>query len=67
MLLADLMQERPIVVTAATTIKRAARIFFKYDFDAVPVTDEAGRIRGIVRMRDTLESVLPEVREESKG
>lgn len=66
-LLVDLMREHPIAVTAETTIKRAARIFFKYDFDAVPVTNEDGRIRGIVTMRDTLESVFPEVREESKG
>jgi magnesium transporter len=66
-LLADLMQEHPISVTVETTIKRAARIFFKYDFDAVPVIDEEGRMRGIVALRDTLESVFPEVREESKG
>jgi CBS domain-containing protein len=67
MLLADLMKEHPISVTVETTIKRAARIFFKYDFDAIPVTDEDGRIRGIVALRDTLEAVFPEVREESKG
>ena len=67
LLLADLMREHPIAVSADTTIKRASRIFFKYNFDAVPVTDEDGRIRGIITMRDTLESVFPEVREESKG
>jgi magnesium transporter len=67
MLMVDLMREHPTAVTADTTIKRAARIFFKYNFDALPVIDESGRIRGIVTLRDTLESVFPEVREESKG
>jgi magnesium transporter len=66
-LLADLMREHPVTVRAETTIKRAARIFFKYNFDAVPVVDDDGCIRGIVSLRDTLESVFPEVREESKG
>jgi Mg/Co/Ni transporter MgtE len=54
-------------VTQETSIKRTARIFFKYDFDAVPVTDEDGHMRGIVTMRDALERVFPEIREESKG
>lgn len=67
MLMADLMREDPLTVTADTSIKRASRIFFKYDFDAVPVVDEQGRMRGIVTMRDVLEAVVPEVREESKG
>ncbi len=67
MILADLMQEHPIAVTAETSIKRAARIFFKYNFDAIPVIDEDGTMRGIVSLRDTLEAVFPEVREESKG
>jgi len=67
MLMADLMHEHPITVTPDTGIKRAARIFFKYNFDAIPVTGEDGRMRGIVSMRDTLERVFPEIREESKG
>lgn len=67
MLMADLMVEHPVSVTPETTIKRAARIFWKYKFDAIPVTDEEGEMRGIVTMRDTMEAVFPEVREESKG
>jgi magnesium transporter len=63
----DLMRENPLTVTADTRIKKVARIFFKYNFEAVPVVDDEGRIQGIVTMRDTLESVFPEVREESKG
>lgn len=66
-LLVDLMSEHPVSVSTDTSIKRAARIFFKYNFDAIPVTDDDGRMRGIVTMHDTLESVFPEVREESKG
>jgi magnesium transporter len=67
MLMVDLMHEHPVSVTTDTSIKRAARVFFKYDFDAIPVIDDEGQMRGIVSMRDTLERVFPEVREESKG
>ncbi len=64
-LMADLMAENVISVQIDTSIKKVARIFFKYNFGAIPVVDEENRIRGIVTLRDTLESVFPEIREEA--
>ena len=61
------MRENPITVTVDTSIKRVSQIFFKYNFQAVPVVDADNRIVGIISMKDLLESVFPEVREESKG
>jgi len=67
MLMVDLMAENVITVQVDANIKKVARIFFKYNFGAIPVVDEEHRIRGIITLRDTLESVFPEIREESKG
>mgnify|MGYP001290533170 CR=1 FL=1 len=61
------MHANVISVTIDPGIKRVAQIFFKYNFVAVPVVDDDNRIQGIITLRDTLESVFPEVREESKG
>ncbi len=63
----ELMRENPVTVTVETSIKRVSQIFFKYGFLAIPVVDEANKMVGIISMKDTLESVFPEVREESKG
>ena len=62
-----IMNENLITVTIDASLKRVAQVFFKYKFEAVPVVDEEGHIQGIVTLRDTLEAVFPEVREESKG
>jgi CBS domain-containing protein/sporulation protein YlmC with PRC-barrel domain len=64
---AELMTEKITSVEPDTSIKKAARIFFKYDFEALPVVDEENRMQGIVTQRDALENVFPEIREESKG
>ncbi len=63
----ELMRENPVTVSVDTSIKRVSQIFFKYNFMAVPVVDEENRMVGIISMKDTLESVFPEVRVESKG
>ena len=63
----DVMRENIVSVTVESTIKSIARLFFKYNFAALPVVDDEQRIQGIITLRDTLESVFPEVREESKG
>jgi magnesium transporter len=65
--ISEIMSENPITVSVDTSIKRVAKIFFKYNFRAVPVVDEEQRVVGIVSMKDTLEAVFPEIREESKG
>ncbi len=61
----DLMQETVQTVTIDTTIKVAAQVFFKYNFEALPVVDEEQRMLGIITIRDTLESRFPEIVEES--
>ena len=63
----EIMRENVISVTVESTIKSIARLFFKYNFAALPVVDDEQKIQGIITLRDTLESVFPEVREESKG
>ena len=58
------MVEKIISVEIDTSIKRVAQIFFKYNFDAVPVVDDDERIQGLISLRDALESVFPEMTEE---
>jgi magnesium transporter len=66
-IVSDIMIENVISVKIDTSIKRVAQIFFKYNFEAIPVIDDDNKVQGIVTLRDTLESVFPEVKEESKG
>ena len=65
MLIADLMSEQPVAVHLDTHIRRVAKIFFKYRFEALPVVDDDGRMQGVVSYHDVLAAVFPEVREES--
>lgn len=65
--IADIMRESLTTVSIDTSLKRVAQIFIKYNFEALPVVDEAGRLQGIVTLRDTFASVFPEIREASKG
>jgi len=60
----DLMAEQPVTVQLDTHIRRVAKIFFKYNFEAVPVVDEQNHMQGVVSLRDVLAAVYPEVREE---
>ncbi len=64
---ADIMVENVIAVHVDTNIKQVARIFFKYNFVAIPVVDEQNRMRGIISIRDALEYVFPEMKVESEG
>ncbi len=66
-LIADLMAENVVAVKVDTSIKRVAHLFFKYNFVALPVVDDEGAIRGIITIRDALEAVFPEMKEESAG
>ncbi len=63
----DLMRENYVAVSVDDRIKDVAQIFLKYNFEAVPVIDEQKHILGIVSLRDTLESVFPKLREDSKA
>jgi CBS domain-containing protein/sporulation protein YlmC with PRC-barrel domain len=64
MLVADIMTDQPISVEIDTRIRRVARLFFKYNFEAIPVLDDEGRMQGIVSFRDVLTAFYPETKEE---
>jgi magnesium transporter len=64
---AEIMTSSPITITPDTSIKRLARLFFKYNFDALPVIDDERRLQGVVTLRDALEHTFPEIRQESEG
>ena len=63
---ANLMSENVVSVRIDTNIKRVAQLFFKYNFVAIPVVDDENRLQGIITSRDALESVFPEMKEESE-
>ena len=65
--LSELMQENIVKVDVEENIKNVARVFFKYNFTAVPVVDESNHMLGIISMKDALEAVFPEMKEEVEG
>jgi len=62
----QLMRKRVVKVRVDTDIKEVARVFYKYNFYIVPVTDKQNKIKGIITMKDALESIFPEMKEESE-
>jgi len=67
MSIAELMSENIVSVRIDTNIKRVAQLFFKYNFVAIPVVNDENRLQGIITSRDALESVFPEMKEESES
>ncbi len=65
--LEEIVRENFVAVSVDDRIKDVAPIFLKYNFEAVPVVDDQSHILGIVSLRDTLESVFPKLREDSKA
>ena len=63
-LIADIMAEQPISVQIDTRIRRVAKLFFKYNFEAIPVVDEDDALQGLVSYRDAVASLYPEIKEE---
>jgi magnesium transporter len=63
-LIADIMIEQAISVQIDTRIRRVAKLFFKYNFEAIPVVDDNDKLQGLVSFRDALASVFPEIKEE---
>ena len=39
-------------------------MFYKYDFTVVPVVDKQNKMQGIITIKDALEAVFPEIKEE---
>jgi len=66
-LVSDIMKENLISVQLEWTVKRVAQLFFKYNFEAIPVVNEQGAIQGIITMRDALKAVFPEIKKEAEG
>jgi magnesium transporter len=62
----EIMRENVVRVKINDSIKTVAEIFYKYNFTVVPVVDQYDRIQGIITMKDALESVFPEIREETE-
>jgi magnesium transporter len=65
LLIADIMVEQPVSVQIDTRIRRVAKLFFKYNFEAIPVVDDDDKIQGIVSYRDAVAAFFPEIKEEA--
>jgi CBS domain-containing protein len=63
LLIADIMTEQPVSVEIDTRIRRVAKLFFKYNFEAIPVVDDENKLQGLVSYRDAVASLYPEIKE----
>lgn len=55
-----LIQEHVVSVPLSASREEVAAVIARYDFVAVPVVDDEGRMHGIVTVDDALDVVLPE-------
>jgi len=53
-LLKDIMVENVISLSTESTLKEASLSFARYDFRAIPVTDENNRLIGVIPYRDVM-------------
>jgi magnesium transporter len=53
-LLKDIMVENVISLSTESTLKEASQSFARYDFRAIPVTDETNRLVGVIPYRDVM-------------
>lgn len=53
----DIMTTNPKVITSEDTIKNAAIIFATNNFQALPVVDVPGKLKGILTVRDIVKEV----------
>lgn len=63
----DIMNKKVIKVGVETRIEDVAQLFLKYNFNLIPVVDSHNKIKGIISVRDALESGIPEIKEEMGG
>jgi len=54
-LLKDIMVENVISLNTKSTLKEASQSFARYDFRALPVTDEKNRLVGVIPYRDVMD------------
>jgi magnesium transporter len=53
-LLQDVMITNMITLSPESTLKEAAELFARYDFRAIPLVDQEGKILGVVPYRDVM-------------
>jgi magnesium transporter len=58
--IADFVHREIVTVTLDAEREEVAAVMAKYNLMALPVVDEEHRLRGIITVDDTLESILPE-------
>ncbi len=63
-MIADLMESDVINVNTSTDQEEVARIFSRYDFLSLPVTDHEGRLVGIVTIDDAVDVMEEEATED---
>jgi len=63
-LVADVMRRDPIVVQESTDQEEVARVIGQHDLLAVPVVDDAGRVKGIVTVDDIVDVIQAEATED---
>lgn len=56
----DVMTRAPITVTPQTPVRDLIALFDRHDFNAFPVLDDSGIIRGIVTKLDVLRLLRPD-------
>lgn len=61
---AEFMRKKVIRVKIDTDNKAVSSIFLKYNFNVVPVVDKQNKIKGIITMKDAIESTFPEMWEK---
>jgi CBS domain-containing protein len=66
-LLSEFMRKRVVKVKIDTPVEEVAEIFYKYDFNAVPVVDKQNKIQGIIMMKDAFERVFHEIKKETEA
>jgi CBS domain-containing protein/sporulation protein YlmC with PRC-barrel domain len=59
--LSDLMDARVVSVSLEEEKEEIANLFAKYGFKAIPVADEANRIKGVITFKNLLEVVAPQL------
>ncbi|MBQ6540827.1 MAG: magnesium transporter [Oscillospiraceae bacterium] len=60
----DIMEQNPIYVTTTDDQELVAQTLSKYDFIAVPVVDQEGRLVGIVTVDDAMDVIEEEATED---
>ncbi len=59
----DIMNKHLVKLKVKDTTKKAAQLFRKYNFLALPVVDKKGILAGVITLKDALEAALPEMAE----